>query len=70
MVFAFDIDPVLLLIYIRTFLFVLAVLLMLGIGYIWHDELIAWEDRQIRKAKRFILRQVHKSEKIMRWAQR
>ena len=36
--------------------------------YTRKDKIIAWEDKQIAKAKRFIRRQLRKNERIVEWA--
>ena len=38
--------------------------------YTRKDKLIAWEVKQIAKAKRFIRRQLRKSDRIVAWAEK
>lgn len=50
-------------------LFELAAVALLIYGYMHEEKVIAWENRVIRKAKRFIRRQLRKSSRIVAWAE-
>lgn len=48
----------------------LAAIALLIYGYMHETKVIAWENRIIRKAKRFIRRQLRKSKRIVDWAEK
>ncbi len=50
-------------------LFELTAIALLIYGYMHEEKVIAWENRIIRKAKRFIRRQLRKSKTIVAWAE-
>lgn len=47
----------------------LAGIALLIYGYMHEQKVIAWENRVIGKAKRFIRRQLRKSSRIVAWAE-
>lgn len=51
-------------------LFELFAIALLIYGYMHEEKVIAWENRVIRNAKRFIRRQLRKSDKIVAWAEK
>lgn len=46
----------------------LTAIALLIYGYMHEEKVIAWENRVIRKAKRFIRNLLRKSKKIVAWA--
>ncbi len=50
-------------------LFELFAIALLIYGYMHEKQVIAWENRVIRNAKRFIRRQLRKSDRIVAWAE-
>ena len=51
-------------------LFELTAIALLIYGYMHEEKVIAWEQSIIRKAKRFIRRQLRKSPRIVAWAEK
>lgn len=49
-------------------LFELSAIALCLYGYIHEEKVIAWENRVIGKTKRFIRRQLRKSDRIVAWA--
>lgn len=49
-------------------LFELFAIALLIYGYMHEEKVIAWENKVIRNAKRFIRRQLRKSDRIVAWA--
>ena len=47
----------------------LAGIALLIYGYMHEDEVIAWENKVIRKAKKSIRNQLRKSKRIVAWAE-
>lgn len=47
----------------------LAGIALLIYGYMHEEKVIAWENRVIRKTKRFIRNQLRKSKRIVAWAE-
>ena len=50
-------------------MFELAAIALLVYAYMHEEKVIAWENRVIRKAKRFIRTQLRKSDRIVAWAE-
>jgi hypothetical protein len=51
-------------------LFELTAIALLIWGYMHEEKVIAWENKVIRKAKRFIRTQLRKSDRIVAWAEK
>lgn len=51
-------------------LFELTAIALVIYGYMHEEKVIAWENRIIRKAKRFIRRQLRKSKRLVAWAEK
>lgn len=48
----------------------LTAIALLIYGYRHEEKVIAWEQKMFRKAKRFIRRQLRKSDRIVAWAEK
>lgn len=50
-------------------LFELAAIALCIYGYMHEEKVIAWENRVIHRFKRFIRRQLRKSDRLVAWAE-
>ena len=50
-------------------LFELSAIALLVYAYMHEEKVVAWENRVIRKSKRFIRNQLRKSKRIVAWAE-
>lgn len=51
-------------------LFELTAIILLLWGFAHEEKVVAWENRVIRKTKRFIRKQLRKSKRIVAWAEK